>query len=83
MASITGSIIGNILLVLGLSLLLGGLRNGVQRFNRSEAGLNATMMTLAIIALLILSIFGHAIEIEDHAAVEWLSLGAAVVMIGI
>lgn len=83
LASITGSIIGNILLVLGLSLLLGGLRNGVQRFNRSEAGLNATMMTLAIIALLIPSIFGHAIEIEDHAAVEWLSLGAAVVMIGI
>jgi Ca2+:H+ antiporter len=83
LASITGSIIGNILLVLGLSLLLGGLRNGVQRFNRSEAGLSATMMTLAIIALLIPSIFGHAIEIEDHAAVEWLSLGVAVVMIGI
>ena len=83
LASITGSIIGNILLVLGLSLLLGGLRNGVQRFDRAEAGLNATMMTLAIIALLIPSIFGHAIEIEDHAAVEWLSLGVAVVMIGI
>lgn len=83
LASITGSIIGNILLVLGLSLLLGGLHNGVQRFDRSEAGLNATMMTLAIIALIIPSVFGHTIEIENHAAVEWLSLGVAVVMIGI
>ncbi len=82
-ASITGSILGNILLVLGLSILLGGVRNGLQRFDRAEAGLSATMMTLAIIALLIPSIFGHAIEIQDHAAVEWLSLGVAAVMIAI
>jgi len=82
-ASITGSIVGNILLVLGLSVLLGGLRNKTQRFERSEAGMNATLMTLAIIALIIPSIFGHAIEAKDHAAVEWLSLGVAVVMIAI
>jgi Ca2+:H+ antiporter len=82
-ASITGSILGNILLILGLSVLLGGLRSGTQRFDRSEAGLNATMMTLAIIALIIPSIFGHAIEVENHAGVEWLSLGVAVVMMGI
>jgi Ca2+:H+ antiporter len=80
-ASITGSILGNILLVLGASVLLGGLRNKTQRFERSEAGLNATMMTLAIIALIIPSIFGHAIEVKDHDAVEWLSLGVAGVMI--
>jgi Ca2+:H+ antiporter len=82
-ASITGSILGNILLVLGLSVLLGGLRNKTQRFERSEAGMNATLMILAIIALIIPSIFGHAIELTDHAAVEWLSLGVAVVMIAI
>jgi Ca2+:H+ antiporter len=82
-ASITGSILGNILLVLGGSVLLGGLRNRTQRFDRSEAGLNATMMILAIIALIIPSIFGHAIEVKDHAGVEWLSLGVAVVMMGI
>ncbi|NIN66720.1 MAG: calcium/proton exchanger [Anaerolineae bacterium] len=81
-ASITGSILGNILLVLGLSVLLGGLRNGVQHFDRSEAGLNATSMTLAVIALLIPSIFGLRIPAEiREAAVEWLSLGVAVVMI--
>jgi Ca2+:H+ antiporter len=82
-ASITGSILGNILLILGLSILLGGVRNGLQRFDSGEAGLSATMMTLAIIALLIPSIFGHAIEIQDQAAVEWLSLGVAAVMIAI
>jgi Ca2+:H+ antiporter len=82
-ASITGSILGNILLILGLSVLIGGLRSGTQRFDRSQAGLNATMMTLAIIALIIPSIFGHAIEVENHAGVEWLSLGVAVVMMGI
>jgi Ca2+:H+ antiporter len=82
-ASITGSILGNLLLVLGLSVLLGGLRNKTQRFERSEAGTNATLMILAIIALIIPSIFGHAIELTDHAAVEWLSLGVAVVMIAI
>jgi len=79
-ASITGSILGNVLLVLGLSILFGGLRHGTQRFDRSQAGLNATMMTLAIIALVIPAIFGHAIE-RDRLAVEELSLGVAGVMI--
>jgi len=50
-ASITGSILGNLLLVMGASLLVGGLRHGVQRFDRTQAGLNATMLMLAVIAL--------------------------------
>ncbi|MFQ5886441.1 MAG: cation transporter, partial [Anaerolineae bacterium] len=79
-ASITGSILGNVLLVLGLSILFGGLRHGTQRFDRSQARLNATMMTLAVIALVIPAIFGHAIE-SDRLAVEELSLGVAGVMI--
>jgi Ca2+:H+ antiporter len=79
-ASITGSILGNLLLVLGLSILAGGLKNGTQRFDRSQAGLNATMLILAVIAILVPSIFGHAIE-PDHHAVELLSESVAVVMI--
>ena len=47
-ASIAGSIIGNILVVLGLSLLLGGLKNGTQFFDAKTAGTNATMMALAV-----------------------------------
>jgi len=56
-ASITGSIIGNILLVLGLSILVGGLRFPRQTFNRTAAGLGTTMMALASIGLLVPTIF--------------------------
>ena len=50
-ASITGSILGNTLLVLGAAMLLGGLRNGVQKFDRNLAGMNASMLVLAVIGL--------------------------------
>jgi len=56
-ASIAGSIIGNILVVLGFSMLLGGLRNGTQTFDAKTAGTNATMMALAVIALGIPAVF--------------------------
>jgi Ca2+:H+ antiporter len=80
-ASLTGSVLGNILLVLGFSILLGGLRNGAQKFEQKHAGLNATMLILAVAALIIPSIFSHSIETVDHDAVEYLSLGVAGVMI--
>ncbi len=80
-ASITGSILGNLLLIMGGSIFLGGLKNGMQRFDRGQAGLNATMSILAIIALGIPSLFSHTIEVSNHAAVEYLSLGTAGVMI--
>ena len=79
-ASITGSILGNLLLVLGLSIVAGGIKHGRQRFDRTQAGLNGTMLILAVIAILVPSIFGHAIE-PDHEAVEGLSISVAVVMI--
>jgi Ca2+:H+ antiporter len=80
-ASLTGSIVGNILLVLGLSVLVGGLRHGVQKFDRSHAGTNSTMLMLAVAALIIPSIFSHNIEVVNHDAVEYLSLGVAGIMI--
>jgi Ca2+:H+ antiporter len=79
-ASIAGSVLGNILLVLGLSILAGGLKNGTQRFDRSQAGLNATMLILAVIAITVPSFFSDAIE-PDHMSVEQLSIADAVVMI--
>jgi len=81
-ASIIGSILGNVLLVLGLSILLGGLKNGLQKFNRSHAGIDATMMILAVIALSVPSIFNAAIE-PDKLRVEELSLTTAGVILGI
>jgi Ca2+:H+ antiporter len=80
-ASLTGSIVGNTLLVLGLSVLVGGLRHGTQKFDRSHAGTNATMLVLAVAALIVPSIFSHNIEVVNHDAVEYLSLGVAGLMI--
>jgi Ca2+:H+ antiporter len=56
-ASITGSIIGNLLLVLGVSLVLGGLRHGPQRFSARTAGLDATLLVLAVIGLFVPAVF--------------------------
>ena len=63
-ASITGSILGNLLLILGASLLLGGLKNGIQRFDRTLASTSATMMTLAVIGLIIPTLFELLHEIQ-------------------
>ena len=80
LASITGSILGNVLLIMGLSLFLGGLKHGVQRFDRSQAGVNATMLILAVIGLGIPSLFSHSIELHSHDSVEYLSLSVSVVL---
>ncbi len=80
-ASITGSILGNLLLVLGASLLLGGLKNGKQQFNRMLAGQNANMLLLALIALTIPSLFSAAIGPDTSVQVEALSIGVAISMI--
>lgn len=56
-ASITGSIIGNLLLVLGFSLIAGGVKFKTQQFERTAASTSATALTLAAIALLIPTVF--------------------------
>jgi Ca2+:H+ antiporter len=81
-ASIIGSILGNVLLVLGAAILFGGLKFGVQRFDREQAGLDATLLFLAAIALAVPSMFGKAIA-GDAAHVEHLSMATSVVMLGI
>lgn len=57
-ASLTGSIIGNALLVLGAALLLGGWRHGRQSFDTHDAGQYASMMVLAVIGLFLPTSFG-------------------------
>ncbi|RMF46392.1 MAG: calcium/proton exchanger [Anaerolineae bacterium] len=80
-ASITGSILGNLLLVLGMAFLLGGLKNGLQTFEQRNATRNAILLVLAVLALLIPSVLSHAIGPEGSPQVETLSLGVAGVMI--
>jgi Ca2+:H+ antiporter len=80
-ASLTGSIIGNILLVFGLSALAGGLKHPpIQRFNRTAASLGATMLVLSAIGLVIPAIF-HALAGDGHAGIERnLSLDISIVL---
>jgi Ca2+:H+ antiporter len=52
-ATITGSIIGNLLLVMGFAMFLGGLRYKEQEFRPAAARMNASVMNLAVIALLL------------------------------
>jgi len=56
-ASLAGSIIGNVLLVLGAAMLAGGVRFNVQNYNALAARSQATMLTLAAIALMGLAVF--------------------------
>lgn len=79
-ASITGSIIGNVLLILGFSILVGGLKNGTQRFDRDEAGTQATMMMLAVVGLMIPAIFAATSNHTTTNAVEYMSIGVAIAL---
>ena len=79
-ASLTGSIIGNILLVFGLSALIGGLRFPVQKFNRTAASLGSTMLALSAIGLLVPAIFHMLVGQEQALDEQTLSLEIAIVL---
>ncbi|MDR3638035.1 MAG: calcium/proton exchanger [Isosphaeraceae bacterium] len=79
-ASLTGSIIGNLLLVLGASLLAGGTRHAIQRFNRTAAGVGATLMVLAASGLIVPAIFHGIVGPSAGAAEHRLSLAVAVIL---
>lgn len=81
-ASITGSILGNLLLVLGLSMVAGGMRHGVLKFDRRQAMSDSVMLVLAVLALGVPSLFTQATEgIASPIHIEVLSLGVALLMI--
>lgn len=82
-ASIAGSVIGNILVVLGLSLFLGGIKNGTQFFDAKTAGTNATMMALAVVALSIPAVFalGPSDVRPTEESISLMSDGMAIVLI--
>jgi Ca2+:H+ antiporter len=83
-ASISGSIIGNILLVLGLGMFMGGLNRDKQIFNRTGAGANSAMLFLAVVALVMPAVFDLSVigTLEREApGVANLSLLVSVVLI--
>lgn len=61
-ASLTGSIIGNVLLVLGAALLAGGLKRERQTFDRAAAAAGSTLLALAAIGLLVPAMFHYVVE---------------------
>ena len=91
-ASIIGSILGNLLLILGFSLLVGGLKNGLQKFDSRSAGTASTMMFLSVIGMLIPTFFEIVHKIQRGLPIlsespdpllDRLSLGVAVVLIAV
>ncbi len=91
-ASIVGSIIGNVLLVLGASMLVGGIGRRNQTFNATAASAQSSMLLLAAAALMMPAIFelvegkglpSPTAELVNYGStVENLSLAVAIVLIG-
>ena len=81
-ASLTGSIIGNLLLVLGAAVLAGGLRNGLQTFSQRIAGSNAALLVLAAVGLFIPAVFAASGGGSQDARVEESVLVALVLLVG-
>ncbi len=79
-ASLTGSIIGNLLLVLGLSIFAGGLKFKVQNFNVTLAGMNGSLMIVGVIALFVPAMFLNTHSITEGET-DTLSLVVAGVLI--
>lgn len=85
-ASITGSIIGNVLLVLGLAMMLGGFRHKLQNFNRTAASMGATLLTLATVGLIMPTLYYYVFAASqplkpgELATVEFLSEEIAVIL---
>jgi Ca2+:H+ antiporter len=88
-ASITGSIVGNLLLVLGASLLVGGIKNGVQSFDAQATGMNAASLILATIGLVVPATFAFLIGGGEGTApgdaeffqVEALTIGVSILLL--
>jgi Ca2+:H+ antiporter len=78
-ASITGSIIGNTLLILGLSAFVGGRRHGRQKFHAPSAGRHAAMMILAVAAMALPAVFA---TVEKDAWIrEEVSIGVSILLL--
>jgi Ca2+:H+ antiporter len=80
-ASLTGSIIGNLLLVMGASVLIGGLRHGTQSFSPKIAGSNAALLVLALIGLFVPAVFALTNSDQAQGTITEESVLVALVLI--
>ncbi len=82
-ASLTGSIISNLLLVMGLAMFLGGLRYKEQEFQPIIARVNASSMNLAVVALLLPTALVYTSEGLIPPSLQTLSVAVAFVLMGV
>jgi Ca2+:H+ antiporter len=83
-ASITGSILGNSLLVLGAASLTGGLKYTHQQFNRNLARFNSSLLFIAMAALVVPAIFHHGNPVPmTESGLRTLSLWTAIILLGV
>ena len=82
-ASLTGSILGNLLLVLGVSFFVGGLRHKEQHYNAHAASVHSTSLVLAVTGLLMPALFALGAQGETVVQREVVSGTVAAVLIGL
>lgn len=80
-ASIAGSIVGNILLVLGAAMLAGGIRHSEQHFNPSGARSQATLLTLAAFALILPAAYKSVVGTRFPEGLGYFSVSISVVLL--
>ena len=81
-SSIAGAVIGNILLVVGASMLAGGLKYKTQKFNQKVSEVSSSMLLFAVLGLCIPALFTHTVDPKLlNTRYEGLSIFVAVVMI--
>ncbi|MEK1905493.1 MAG: calcium/proton exchanger [Pseudomonas sp.] len=80
-ASVVGSIVGNILLVMGAAMLSGGLRHQEQQYNASAARSQATLLTLATIALILPAAYSAVVASRAPQGLQALSLYISLVLL--
>ncbi|HVQ00291.1 MAG TPA: calcium/proton exchanger [Candidatus Thermoplasmatota archaeon] len=78
-ASIIGSIIGNILFLVGISIFAGGLRHKTQRFNNETIGVSSTMLIIVVAGLAIPSVY-YVLTPQSSVHIQLLSAAVAIVM---
>ena len=82
-ASLAGSIIGNILLVLGAAMLYGGIGRAEQTYNAAAARSQATMLTLAVIALILPAAFRLAVGEGQAPQLDTISVWISIVLMAV
>lgn len=83
-SSVAGSVIGNVLLVLGASMLAGGLKHKTQCFNKKVVEVSSSMLLFAVVGLCIPALFTHTVDPKLlNTRYEGLSIFVAIIMITI